>query len=136
MQDYEKANKLWLRAGNLGCAISYYAVGNAYCFGRGVEIDMEKAKHYWELAAMGGCVLARRNLGVFEEKAGNFDRAMKHYMIAAAAGHDNSLDAIRNVFMSGHATKDDFAKALRAHQAANDEVKSEQREAAAAHLRR
>ena len=35
--------------------------------------------------------------------------------------------------MSGDATKDDFEKALRAHKEANDEIKSDQREAAAAY---
>jgi hypothetical protein len=34
--------------------------------------------------------------------------------------------------MAGHATKDDFEKALRAHKDSKDEMKSEQREAAAA----
>ena len=32
--------------------------------------------------------------------------------------------------MDGHATKDDFAKALRAHKETTDEMKSEQRDAA------
>ena len=36
--------------------------------------------------------------------------------------------------MHGHATKDDFEKALRTHKDAKDEMKSEQREAAAAAL--
>jgi hypothetical protein len=36
--------------------------------------------------------------------------------------------------MNGHATKDDFEKALRAHKEANDEMKSDQRDAAAAFL--
>ena len=34
--------------------------------------------------------------------------------------------------MNGHATKDDFEKALRAHKDAKDEMKSDQRDAAAA----
>ena len=57
------------------------------------------------------------------------NRAVKHWMISAGAGHDNSLKNIRACFMNGHATKDDFEKALRAHKEANDEMKSDQREA-------
>jgi hypothetical protein len=53
-------------------------------------------------------------------------------MISARAGLDESLKEIRNCFVNGHATKDEFEKALRAHKESKDEMKSDQREAAAA----
>ena len=53
-------------------------------------------------------------------------------MISAAAGDDDSLTAIRECYLVGDATKDDFEKALRAHNDAKDEMKSDQRDAAAA----
>ena len=134
-QDDEKAMELWLKAGELGCVAAYYSIGNAYYNGDGVERDLKKAKHYYELAAMGGNAKARHNLGISEMDAGNMDRAVKHFMISAGAGHDGSLDAIRGCFMLGHATKDDFEKALRAHKEAKDEMKSDQREAVAAYHR-
>jgi TPR repeat protein len=134
-QDYDKAMEFWLQAGELGCTVAYRSVANAYYNGEGVERDEKKAKHYYVLAAMGGDVEARHNLGSFEGNAGNTDRAVKHWMIAAGAGDDDSLKEIRKGFMRGHATKDDFEKALRAHKEANDEMKSDQREAAAAYLR-
>ena len=131
-QDYGKAHKLWLRAGMLGDARGHYRISCAYLKGKGVDVDTRKARQCWEVGAMGGDVLSRYNLGHFEEKErGNVSRAVKHYMIAAGAGHDKSLKAIRQRFLDGHATKDDFDKALRAHKEANDEMKSEQREAAA-----
>ena len=92
---------------------------------------MGKAKYYYGLAAMGGDICARHNLGISEMNAGNITRAMKHYMISAGAGDDNSLKEIRVAFLKGHATKDDFEKALRSHKEAKDEMKSDQREAAA-----
>ena len=55
---------------------------------------------------------ARHNLGVDEDEAGNKKRALKHWMIAAGAGYGKSLKEIRQLFLSGHATKDDFEKAL------------------------
>ena len=55
---------------------------------------------------------------------------MKHYSIAAGAGCDKSLEVIRAIYLDGHVPKDDFEKALRSHQKAADEMKSEQREAA------
>ena len=33
-QDYEKAMELWLRAGELGCAMSYYNIADAYYMGK------------------------------------------------------------------------------------------------------
>ena len=60
-----------------------FNLGNSYNFGRGVEVDEKKAKHYYELAAMNGDVAARHNLGCDEVDAGNYHRAMKHYIISA-----------------------------------------------------
>jgi len=130
-QNYNKANKLLLRAGKLGCAGAYHNLAVFYENREGVERDTMKAKYYYELGAMGGDVSARYNLGHLEKDAGNVVRAMKHWMMAAGAGHDDSLKCIR-FFMRGEVTKDDFEKALRAHKYARDEMKSDQREAAAA----
>ena len=131
-QDHAKALELWHRAAKLGNTASYYSIGNAYYFGRVVERDEKKAKHYWELAAMGGHVLSRYNLGVHEGHAGNKDRVIKHHMIAAGCGHTESLENIKQMFMNGESTKDDYATALRAYQANLVEIKSPQRDEAAA----
>jgi len=132
-QSMAKALKLWHRAGELGNAAAYTNIGNAYYFGRGVEIDLKKARHYWELATMSGSVMARRNLGVLEEEnVGNMERALKHYMIAVGGGDSISLNNVKSTYMRGLATKDDYAKALRSFQAYLDEIKTVQRDEAAA----
>ena len=46
--------KLWIRAGELGHVEAYYNLGKSYENGEGIERDVYKAKHYYELAAMGG----------------------------------------------------------------------------------
>ena len=63
-QDWAKANESFLKAGELGHADAYCNLGSAYYVGRGVEIDMKKAKHYYVLAAMNGDIKARHNLVV------------------------------------------------------------------------
>ena len=131
-QDDVKAFELCVRAGDLGDIKAYNNIGSAYSNGRGVEIDKKKANHYYKLAAIRGNVNARYNLGLDEEDAGNMNRALKHYMIAAGGGLDNSLKAIQTLYTNGHATKDDYAKALRAYQAYLAEIKSTQRDKAAA----
>ena len=46
---------------------------------------MKKAKFHYEAAAIAGHEAARYNLGYMENKSGNMERAVKHWMIAASA---------------------------------------------------
>ena len=131
--DHTKALELCLRAAELGHAASCHNIGVAYSIGEGVEIDKEKATHYYELAAMGGINKARHNLGVFEERSGNMDRAIKHFMISVASGDAGSLKKIQQLYSNGHATKEDYSTSLRAYQEYLNEVKSVQRDEAAAY---
>ena len=72
-------------------------------------------------------------MGVCEHKAGNIGKAIKHYMIAAGFGHTVSLNNVKVVFKNGgHATRDDYHRALRAYQQYLEEVRSDQRDKAAA----
>ena len=83
-----------------------------------------------EHAAISGHLPARHNLGSFEGGNGNFERAVKHWIIAANQGYDNSLEALKKFYGRGIVSKDDFAAALRAHHVAVDATKSSQREEA------
>jgi hypothetical protein len=129
-QNRAKANELWLKAGELGCAEAYSRLGYSYVNGMGVEADKKKAKHYWEFAAMKGDAQARHNLGVMEGKAGNLHRACKHMIIAAKAGNPPSLDNVKIRFRNEHVTKDEYESTLRAYHERQTEMKSEARDAA------
>jgi len=132
-KNQDKRLELWHQAGELGHSGAYYNIGNAYMIGKGVQRDMEQARQFWEKAAMLGHVGARRNLGVYEQREGNnLERALKHWMIAARVGCRASLEGIKDLFMNGHATKDDYGTALRAYQTYLDEIRSVQRDEAAA----
>ena len=132
-KDYEKALKLFQRAGELGHAESYRLIADYHMTGReGLEKDMKKSYHYYELAAMGGSARARGNLGAFEHANGNVDRAIRHYMIAISSGHTISLESIQNCFSAGIVTKEIFEKALRCRQSYLDQIRSDQRDKAAA----
>ena len=129
-QDMARANELCLRAGELGCAEAYYNLGIRYENGRGVEVDKKKAKHYYELAAINGSIESRHNLGCAEYEAGNYQRAYKHFIIAARAGCKESLDVVKGGYTVGIVTKDEYANTLRAYQKSQDEMKSEARDKA------
>ena len=81
---------------------------------------------------MEGNEIARHNLGSYEERAGNIDRALKHHMLAIRVGDPESLEAIKQMYLNGHATKDDYTKALQSYQEYLGEIKSVQRDEAAA----
>eukprot|EP00956_Cyclotella_meneghiniana_P007785 scaffold10383_cov44-Cyclotella_meneghiniana.AAC.4 len=126
--DYSKAAELFQRASELGSAIAHLNLGNLYYSGMGVKRDIKNAIEHWQIAAMKGSELARYNLGLAEGNDGNFDRAMKHLIISAKCGHDDSLQAVKTGFMTGRVTKTDFEITLRAHKASQDEMKSDQRD--------
>ena len=133
-QDYSKALELWHRAAELGYAAAYNSIGIAYVNGEGVEVEKKKSRHYYELAAIGGNKPARHNLGRGELQRGNLDRALKHFVIAIRGGYHDSLNMFKQLYSKGYATKEDYTKALQSYQTFVSEVKSVQRdEAAAAH---
>ena len=131
-QDHTKALEFWHRAAELGYAKAYTNIGYAYNNGEGVVVDKKKAIHYYELAAMGGNVNARYNLGNMKGDAGNTDRALKHHMVAVECGYTPSLERIKDLYSNGHATKGDYTKALQSYQKYLGEIKSSQRDEAAA----
>ena len=131
-QDNNKSLELWHQAAKLGHIEAYGCIGYTYHNGYGVEIDKKRAKHYYELGAIGGDVNARYNLGLMEEDSGNMKRALRHYIIAAGSGQINSLKQIRILYTNGHATIDDDTKALRSYEEYLFEIKSRKRDKAAA----
>ena len=132
-QDHAKALELWLKAAKLGSTDACVSIGFAYNYGRGIDIDKEKAKHYYELAAMRGNANARHNLGNKEANTGNYNRAVNHYMIAARSGNGDSLNNIKEMYLQGDVTKEDYTKALQLYQVYLGEIKSPQRDKAAAY---
>ena len=127
-QDWDKALELWHQAGELGYTKAYCNIGLCYRNGSGVERDEKKATYYWELAAIGGNTTARHNLGILECRAENYNRALKHFMISVEGGDHDCVKNIKQMYSKGYATRDDYAKALRAYQAYLEEVKSNDRD--------
>ena len=120
------------KAAELGCATAHRNIGNEYLNGNIVRKNEKKAATHIELAAMMGDEKARGKLGYDEYRRGNMDRALKHLMIAVANGCDQSLSYIQGLFTNGDVSKEDYADALRSRQAYLDEIRSNQRDEAAA----
>ena len=106
-----------------------------YREGKGVEKDKGKEIHHMEEAAIGGHPTARARymLACCEHDNGNIGRAVKHWIVAATQGDDYSIKELMEAFKEGHVSKEDLDATLRAHHAAVDATKSQQRKAAEFH---
>ncbi len=124
------------KAAELGDAEAHNRLAWLYQKGLGVEKDEEKSFHHLEEAAIGGHPNARSILGCKEYSNGNVERAVKHFIIAAAQGEDNAIKILMEKFREGRVGKDVLAVALRAQKAAVDATKSPQRVAADEYYRK
>jgi TPR repeat protein len=129
-EDYDNALDYLTKAAELGDAKAHYHLSLLYGEGKGVEKDEKKEVYYLEKAAIAGHPRARHNLGCYEEENDRIERAVKHWIIAANLGLDEAIQALKGYYADGEVSKDEFATALRAHQAAVNATKSPQREAA------
>ena len=136
--EYIRAFEYLSKAARLGDADALYQLSSMYLEGKRVEKDEKMAVYHAEEAAIAGHPTARFNLGVIEWNNGSKERAMKHWhwIIAAKLGKANSVEMLKKGYKEGSVRKDDFDAALRVHQAAVDAMKSPQREAAHAELRK
>ena len=79
---------------------------------------------------MQGESFSRYNLGLVERANRKYVRAVRHFMISAKMGDEQSLDKIKEMFTEGLATKVKYADALKGYQDAVEEMKSSQRDEA------
>ena len=135
-QDRDRGLELYSQAAELGSATAHYNIAHSYVSGENVPRNAKKALFHNQQAAMRGNIQARHHLGCAEIVLGNSDRAIKHWMIAAASGKEESLDKIKLLFTQGSATKAQYERALRAYQHYQDEVQSDQRTKAIEFLNR
>ena len=128
--DHRAAFEYYTRAAALGNIDAHFDLSLLYMKGHGVMRNEKKKLYHLEQAAIGGHPLARNNLGVNEFENDNIERAVKHFIIAASLGYAEAINYLMAWYQEGHVEKEDFDAALRAHQAAVDATKSEQREEA------
>mmetsp|Transcript_8095 Transcript_8095/g.12293 ORF Transcript_8095/g.12293 Transcript_8095/m.12293 type:complete len:288 (+) Transcript_8095:2-865(+) len=131
-RDYERAFEYLTKAAELGGAEAHYTLAVMYDEGKDVEKDEKKEVYHLEKAAIAGNPYARHNLGCYESERCKYERAVKHWIIAANLGHEGSMQNVKEAYRSGLVSEEDFDSALRGHQAAIDATKSPQRDEAEA----
>ena len=129
--EYQSAFEYYTKAAAMGDAEAHCRLARFSVEGQGVEKDEEKEVYHLEEAAIGGHPEARYYLGCYEwGYNNNAERAVKHLIIAATLGDNDSLKMLMIAFKEGLVSKDELAAVLRAQQAAVDATKSPQRKAA------
>ena len=122
--EYDTAFEYLTKAAGLGDINAHYDLSRLY------EKDEKKGLYHLEEAVIAGHPEARFRLGCIEGRHGRIDRMVEHFIISANLGHDESIEVMKLCYKEGRVSKEDFASALRAHQAAVNETKSPQREEA------
>ena len=134
--DYGIALEYYTKAVELGDVDAHVGLASMYHNGNGVEKDEKRAVYHWEQAAIGGHPQARAGLAMHEMDNGRFNRAAKHFIIGANLGEDILLKPIKDLFVQGIVSKEEYAAALRGHQAAVDATKSAERKKAEEAIKR
>jgi TPR repeat protein len=124
-QDHAKAMELYNRAAELGFSSAHSHLAGVYH----QMGDLKKAKVHLEAGAMVGHEEARFNVGNFEVKSGNMDRAVKHWTIAASSGCYRSMHKLRLSFERGAVSRESMDSTLTAYNNSCAEMRSEARDA-------
>ena len=122
--DYSSAFKYYTKAAALGYMDAHAKLADLYYEGEGVEKAEKKALHHWEEAAIGGHAGARHNLAVIEPDT---EKAVKHLIIAANLGDEDSMKELWKFYAEGYVKKDVLTATLRSHHDAVEATKSPQR---------
>jgi hypothetical protein len=134
--DYLKALDCWIRAIELGSPDACGRIGNSYDEGKGVAINMDRAAFFYRIGALRGHIVARNNIAYSEyNNLGNHEIGIRHWKIAAEAGCQHSLDALKKIYnadgkMPGKQfiSQEEMDTVYRSGHEAQMEVKSEERE--------
>ena len=134
-KDDLKALDCFIQAVELGSPEACNCIANCYDEGNGVSVDKKRAALFERVGALRGDMVARHNIGSSEYDLGNNEIAIRHWKIAAEAGHQGSLDKLRAIYnadgkMPGKEfiSKEEMDMVYRSGHDAQMEVKSEERE--------
>ena len=135
-QDVLKALDCWIRAIELGSPEACGFIGHCYLEGNGVAVDKKRAALFERVGALRGSVIARHNIGNFEYyDLGNHQNGIRHWKIAAEAGSQPSVDALKKIYNADgkipgkeFISKECMDSLYRVCHDAQEEVKSEERE--------
>ena len=100
-KDDLKSLDYYIRAVELGSGEACANIGKGYREGNGVAVDKKKAALFNRVGALRGDIVSRHNIGSSEyHDLGNHEIAIRRWKIAAEAGFQKSLNALRDIYNS------------------------------------
>ncbi len=115
--DVDSAFKWNLKAAELGNVRAENALGVAYVWGHGVEINYEEAVKWFKKAAEKGNINSQYSLGVRYVKGDhveqNFAEAVKWFTLAANQGQPDSQVSLARRYAGGEGVTKDLAEAYK-----------------------
>jgi len=129
-QSDTKSLEMLTKAAELGLAGAYANIGLYYEEGIAVEQDDSKAVAFYEVAAKKGSISAHQQLAMYYRNNGNSEESIRYLRVAASAGDQTSMDKLMVYYKLKSLSKEELTQALRACQESNDQMKSEDRDAA------
>ena len=99
--DYKKAFLTAQRFEFFKSAQGYKTLGHFYQKGIGTEIDLNKAKDYYEKSFDLGDITSGYNLALMEVRDKNFQKAIKYLTSGVEANHLNSIRLLANLYLNG-----------------------------------
>ena len=101
-EDIPRAFEMRSEAARLGDLDAHCSLGYRYCYGKDVERDVARGIRHWRHAAIQGHPDSRCALGCHEYHGnGNYELAVRHWVISAKMGDKDSLGTIKSMFMKG-----------------------------------
>ncbi|MCT4655037.1 MAG: sel1 repeat family protein [Cohaesibacter sp.] len=112
-----QAIKLWRKAAQLGSTDAQVALGRAYAFGYGVDIDEFAALSWFERAAAKGNHKGQIRAGLFHllgyETPKNAEKAIRYFTQAANQGNATAMFYLFDAYEDGNGVKADLQTALK-----------------------
>lgn len=109
--DYTQAVAEWRPAAIQGDPAAQYGLGQAYLYGRGVAIDMDQARLWFEKAAVQGHVEAQDNLGLLLFQQGERQKALPYLERSAARGEPRAQYVLGTAKFNGDLVDRDWVGA-------------------------
>ena len=128
-KDLRKYYDLVRRAADLGHTDATTCLGRLYAFGEyGGSLDEKRGRELLEKAAKSGNTHTLVDLAALERENGRTELSLTYLRTAAAAGDDYAVKDLWKSFRADKISKDGLLKSLWAHQKANEDMRSEERE--------
>jgi len=136
-KDEMKALHYLILAAEFGSADACGSIGVFFRLGKGgLPVDTEAGGLFYKVGALRGDLTCRQAIGTIEYgDFGNYELAIRHWKVAAAAGYQPSLDRLRDIYNANGKKpgkefigKDELDSIYRMGYEEQQEVKSEERE--------